>query len=92
MNGNVYRAIETMRAAGANLAWNEHPHAGIPAEVMVWGDVASVRRAAASVGLDFDRRSDKVTELSFGGYAVGTMVSDAGRASFTICQSAWPML
>lgn len=81
--------VETIRAAGADVAWNERPHAGIPAEILAWGNSADVRRAAAALGLDFCRRSDKVTDLGVDGYAVGSLVTEAGRASFTICRSAW---
>ncbi len=81
---------ETIRAAGASIAYPRRGSQGTPDGILVYGAAADVRRAAAAIGLSFERASDLVTNLRLDGVGVvGTLVAAEGRASFTVCEAAW---
>jgi hypothetical protein len=82
--------IETIKAAGAAVAFPKVGSMGSPDGVLVYGETASVRRAAAALGLSFARLSDKVTDLYLDGHGyVGHLGGENGRSCFTISESAW---
>lgn len=78
--------LDIIKAAGALIAYPRNG-AGKPDGVLVHGETANVRRAAAALGLSFERVSDKVTHLSDDAGYVGYLSGDGERSSFQVYES-----
>lgn len=83
--------VETVQAAGASVAFPKRGSSGKPDGLLVYGSTADVRRAAAAIGLSFDKRSDVVTYLSNDNGPLASMSTDvaAKRSCFQLTEEAY---